>query len=761
MHNPEQLRLLIEAAPIAIVVANADGRISSVNEYAAQLFGYAADELRGEPVEKLVPERLRSAHPDLRTGYLAAPGTRAMGAGRDLFGLRKDGTEVPIEIGLNPISTSEGDFTLAVIADITERKSVEEHLRLIVEGAPNANIVVDQDGNITLVNAQTERLFGYDRGDLLGAPVDTLVPERFRAGHGVLRAGYRTSPSARPMGAGRDLFGLRKDGTELPVEIGLSPIRTPKGEFVLASVVDITERKNAEELRSQRDRALDASQLKSQFVATMSHELRTPLNAIIATAELLSTSTLDERQRGFVETIDESAEALLEIISSILDFSKIEAGKLDLEARAFDLESLVEGAATVLTRQVRQKNLGLHVYVDPSIPAVLNGDAHRLRQILLNLIANAVKFTANGKIVVRAIPVEVSGRHAVVRFEVEDTGVGIEPHVVPKLFQPFVQADSSSSRQFGGTGLGLSISKRLVELMQGEIGMTSTPARGSLFWFTARFGRPSAVVASRRIFGVRALILSGDDLFHEITRRYIEAWGIVTHSARTSDEAIQILRTAGLEQHEDWVAVVDADTVDPADGDMLAASGVARRGVILTGSDQRLTKPLRHSQLFDRIVEALGEEMPSPPPRAEPVVRGSDALTGTVLVAEDNEGLRAILVHQFAELGVSVTLVANGKEAVSALQREPFGVVFMDCHMPEMDGFAATRAIRAAELGSNRHVPIVAMTASAFKEDREACLAAGMDDYLSKPVRINDLRGAVKRWITQPPQAGVSVNISR
>ncbi|MEO7039141.1 MAG: PAS domain S-box protein [Candidatus Elarobacter sp.] len=754
MQYPEQLRIVIEAAPIAIVVADADGRIASLNEQAARLFGYEREDLLGESVERLVPRQLRGAHADLRAAYLTSPGTRAMGAGRDLFGLRKNGTEVPIEIGLNPISTPEGNFTLAVIADITERRSAEEHLRLIVEGAPNANIVVDHTGKITLVNAQTERLFGYDRGDLLGAPVDKLVPELFRVGHGALRAGYNASPSPRPMGAGRDLYGLRKDGTEVPVEIGLSPIRTPKGEFVLASVVDITERKNAGELRGQRDRALDASHLKSQFVATMSHELRTPLNAIIATAELLSTSALDERQRAFVETIDESAEALLSIISSILDFSKIEAGKLDLEARSFDLESLVEGAATVLARQVRQKDLALHVYVDPSIPTVVRGDAHRLRQILLNLIANAVKFTADGRIIVRAIPVETSSRRATVRFEVEDTGVGIDPEVVPKLFEPFVQADSSSSRQFGGTGLGLSICKRLVELMQGEIGVDSKPGHGSLFWFTATFGRPSAVVASRRIFGVHALILSGDELFQEITTRYVEAWGIATQRARTAQEALLLTQSLGFEQHADWIAIVDADTVDlDAAGGMLASGGFGRRSVIPIGSDQRLAKPLRHSQLFDRIVEALGEEVAPSPPSAEPVAHRADTLMRTVLVAEDNESLREILVHQFAQLGVPVRLVANGKEAVGALQHEPFGVVFMDCHMPEMDGFAATRAIRAAEHGSGRHVPIIAMTASAFKEDREACLAAGMDDYLSKPVRINDLRGMVERWITERPHA--------
>jgi PAS domain S-box-containing protein len=643
MQDPRELRLVVDAAPIAIVVADAEGRIVLVNDQACRLFAYDEDELLGMPVESLVPQRFRHGHPGMRAGYLAAPTTRAMGVGRDLFGLRKDGTEVPIEIGLNPIATAQGAFTLATIADITERKNAEEHLRLIVEGAPNANIVVDHAGTITLVNAQTERLFGYDRAELLGAPVDMLVPERFRGGHGALRAGYHGTATARLMGAGRDLYGLRKDGTEVPIEIGLSPIRTPKGDFVLTSVVDITERKNAEEMRRERDRALDASNLKSQFVATMSHELRTPLNAIIASAELLSSTTLEERQRAFVETIDESAEALLALISSILDFSKIEAGKLDLEARTFELEALVEGAAGVLTHEARRKDLQLHVYVDPSIPGVLRGDADRLRQILLNLLANAVKFTSSGRVDVRAVPVEMSARHAVVRFEVEDTGIGIDPDIVPKLFEPFVQGDSSSSRRFGGTGLGLSISKRLVELMHGEIGVASEPDHGSLFWFTAH---------------------------------------------------------------------------------------------------------------FDHIVEALGEEAGVPAPNATAPGADGAGIAHRVLVAEDNESLREILIHQFAQLGVAASIVANGREAVDAVREGEFGLIFMDCHMPEMDGFAATHAIRAAETGSGRHVPIVAMTANGFREDRDACLAAGMDDYLAKPVRIGDLRGAIDRWIAGEPATG-------
>ncbi|HTD33883.1 MAG TPA: response regulator [Candidatus Elarobacter sp.] len=319
---------------------------------------------------------------------------------------------------------------------------------------------------------------------------------------------------------------------------------------------------------------------------------------------------------------------------------------------------------------------------------------------------------------------------------------------MPKLFEPFVQGDSSASRRFGGTGLGLSISKRLVELMQGEIGVISEPERGSLFWFTARFGRPSAVVASRRLFGVRALLLSSDETFSEIAARYAEAWGIATHRARTAAEALGVMQTTAIEQHEDWIAIVDADTVE-AESTLrtLTARGMAAHSMILAGPDERLAKPLRQSQLFDRIVEALGEEPDAARPPAPGPISARGAPAHSVLVAEDNESLREILVHQFAQLGVPVTLVANGSEAVEAVRRGGFALVFMDCHMPEMDGFAATRAIRAEEGGTGRHVPIVAMTANAFREDRDACLAAGMDDYLAKPVRIADLRGMIDRWM--------------
>jgi len=645
-----------------------------------------------------------------------------------------------------------------------------EHLSLVVDAAPIAIIVADENGAITLVNTQAERLFDYRREEMLGRQLEMLVPDRFRGGHPALRAGFHTAPSTRPMGAGRDLFGLRKDGTEVPIEIGLSPFITPDGAFVLATIVDITERKYAEELRlltareqrrrldaeQDRDRALDASVLKSQFVATMSHELRTPLTTIIGMTELLGDTSLEDRQRRYCEQINESAEALLAIINSILDFSKIEAGKVEVEERDFELQAVVESAAGVLAPQVRQKSLRLHTYVDPLIPSLVSGDADRLMQILLNLIGNAVKFTQRGSVVVRALPVETSVRRAVIRFEVQDTGIGIAEDTLPRLFEPFVQADSSSSRKYGGTGLGLSICKRLVTLMGGEIGVESEPERGSLFWFTVQFKRPSAVLSSRKIFGVCVLVVSEDETFADIVARYLEAWGMASRRIHATSQIGPALDSAEAAMNPQWVAVVDSDAPE---SEMLAAALAAEpkigpsRIIPVGDEDDQLSKPIRQSELFDRISDALGENIgsASAAPEAPPfgLQRDRPKSSEIVLVAEDNPGIQELLGHQLRSFGIEAKLVSDGAQAVAALRQERFGAVLMDCQMPNLDGFEATRLIRAEERKTGGHTPIIAMTANAFKEDREACLAAGMDDYLAKPVRMEALRRMLEQWLSR------------
>jgi len=637
----------------------------------------------------------------------------------------------------------------------------EDLLSAIIDGSPYASILVNERGHITLVNAQAEKLFGYSREELLGQSIELLVPERFRPGHPELRDSFNHGPAARPMGAGRDLYGRCKDGSEVPIEIGLNPITTDAGSFTLAAITDITERKRAEGLRLHHARIqqhadelevlnheLDnASRFKTQFVATMSHELRTPLAAIIGASELLSRSKLDERQQVCVETIGESVEALFALISSILDFSKIEAGKMDLQAASLEVELVLEGAAEVVAQLARDKGITLYTYVDPMIPPVL-GDADRVRQILLNLLANAVKFTERGRVVVRALLFEAQPKDIVVRFEVKDTGIGIAPEVLSHLFEPFAQADSSASRKFGGTGLGLSISKRLAELMGGEVGVQSDSGVGSLFWFTVRFERAAEPAAPQRrmLDGIGGLILSGDDIIAETIESYMRSWSMECRRAGSRGDVIQVLQSSDALT---WVVIVDLDDVGVADidGTIDILLAMLPACLIMIGKDAPLRKPLRQSHLFDAIVKAVGDTnadmravVPASPTNAVLHLRSP------VLVAEDNVRLQQLLKLQFDDFSVPVTFVSDGLQVIEALRRAQYAMIFMDCQMPNMDGMSATKVIRDEERESGGHIPIVAMTANAFAEDREACLAAGMDDYLAKPVKLADLRAVIERW---------------
>jgi PAS domain S-box-containing protein len=638
----------------------------------------------------------------------------------------------------------------------------ETILEAIIEGSPFAKVLVDDRGRIALVNAQTESLFGYSREELLGQSIELLVPLRFRRGHPHLRDDFNAAPSARPMGAGRDLFGRRRDGSEFPIEIGLNPVRTPAATFTLAAISDITERKRAEELRlvhagvAQHAEQLEAlnrelataSRFKTQFIATMTHELRTPLTAIVGATELLNRSALDERARIAVQTITEASDTLLSLINSVLDFSKVQAGKLELRTAAFSVESVVEGTAEVVAQLAREKGVTLYTYVDQSIPT-LEGDADRLRQILLNLLGNAVKFTDRGHVVARVVTETTVERRTTLRFEVEDSGIGISPEVVAQLFEPFTQA-AASARHISGTGLGLSIARGLVELMGGAIGVDSVPGTGSTFWFTANFGvAAEPLEAHRRILaGFAGLVVSGDDTWAEIIGRYMSSWSMESRRVRSRDGLIDAMQDAS----RTWIAIVDLENVGVADlgvtFNILRAILPAR--IIAVGNDSALRKPMRQSSLYDAIVHAAGTDHFVPAGQTPVAPLPAAPSSGTVLVAEDNAQLVRLLKLQFDELGVRTVFVTDGAQAVDAVRNERYVLVFMDCQMPVMDGLAAARAIRAEERARGGHVPIAAMTANAFAEDRDACLAAGMDDYLAKPVKLRDLHAMIERWSAHP-----------
>lgn len=471
----ERFRLVVESAPNAMVLVNAEGKIALVNSQTEKVFGYTREELIDQPVELLLPDRLKGNHPNFRDAFFHTPKARAMGAGRDLFARRKDLTEFQVEIGLNPIETREGMMVLAAIIDITERKKAEERFRLVVESAPNAIVLINHEGKITLVNSATEKLFRYSRQELIGNGVELLIPLRYRQAHPQYRTAFFATPHVRAMGAGRDLFALRKDGSEFPVEIGLNPIESAEGQMVLASIIDISERK-----------LMEITRLKSDFLANMSHELRTPLNAILGFSELLMdkrVGTLNPKQEEYLHDIHDSGTHLLQLINNVLDLSKIESGKADIITESFSIIEVTESIMNMLKPLADKKQIRVHLDLaasEKSFDRVML-DKSKFKQILYNLLANAIKFNKeNGTVIIAML----AASRDKFQIRIQDTGIGISSENIKKLFIPFVQLDSGTARQFDGSGLGLALTKNIIELMEGEIGVESTPGEGSTFWFT-------------------------------------------------------------------------------------------------------------------------------------------------------------------------------------------------------------------------------------------------------------------------------------
>src|SRR5437016_26908 len=644
------------------------------------------------------------------------------------------------------------------------------YLDALIASTPVAIAVLDDRRSVRSVNPAFEALFGYSALEAVGASIDELiVPELLRSESGDLEARARGGEIVRV-----EVERRRNDGRPIQVRLSAAAVKATAEGALVALYEDISDRKAAEQaMRAARDLAERVARARSAFLANMSHEIRTPMNAVLGFVELVLDTELAPEQRRALELVRSSSEALLTILNDILDYSKIEAEHLELETIPFDLPKVVHATATLLAVRAREKHLELTVDVPPDVPHLVRGDPTRVRQVLMNLIGNAIKFTEEGEVDVSAACVATHGERASVRFRVRDTGIGIPEQQRAAIFDEFTQADASMTRRYGGTGLGLAISRRLVALMGGDLAVTSEVGRGSEFGFTLTFPLEAGTQATARaavsLGGRRLLVVDDNETNRRILRDMLGAEGMAVHEASRADTGMEALRRASGSGTPYDLAILDAQMPDQ-DGFTLATAIRADRALaatrllILTSAGQRgdgercrqlgiqayLTKPIARADLVEAVGTVLAGTV-SAPGAADLVTRHSIAESRhalRILLAEDNPVNQQVATAMLLKRGHHVDVASNGREAVDAVARVRYDVVLMDIQMPEMDGFEATAKIRALPQG--RTLPIIALTAHALTGERERCLERGMSGYLAKPFKAHDLFAVVEGRGTQP-----------
>jgi two-component system, sensor histidine kinase and response regulator len=707
-------------------------------------------------------------------------------------------TVISILIGVIAIIASiagrQWELASGLKTEVARRRALEQEaeggrarLQAIFDAVADAIVTIDRTGRIQQWSSGAQKIFGYQPDEVVGANVTILMPEPHRSGHADYIGSYLQNRDAKIIGIGRELTAIRKDGTEFPVELAVSEVRNGDEVFFTGILRDITERERAKaELVRAREQAESANLAKSQFLATMSHEIRTPMNGVLGMANLLSSTHLNDRQRRLLDSVTRSGQALLGIINDILDFAKIEAGKFELSAEPFDPREAIAELTDLFAQRCTEKGLEFIFFVAEDVPSELIGDPVRLRQILVNLVGNAIKFTDSGEVVV-----EVSVSHdepdgVVLTFTVKDTGVGIEPAQCSRIFESFHQIDGSMTRARGGSGLGLSITRQLVELMGGAISVESKPGQGSRFTFTACF-KHSTRTSERRYgrhleYAPRTLLVDANPVSANAISRYLANWKVEAAVVSTIDAAEAACHDAKVTGCPFNVVILDVKGLGHRSLEFARAvrtlSGEKPMNVILlVGLDNYMTdsgldaldtvavlpKPVRPSELFNALVSVASQGRtrdPSPNDMLRTRQAKPTNVSARVLVVEDNAVNQEVATGMLEAMGCRIGNAPNGHAAVDLFRREAFDVILMDCEMPIMDGIEATRRIReieaaaAAQLDGNptrRRTPIIALTAHALNEVRDKCLAAGMDGFLVKPFDNRQLANMLLHWLERGP----------
>ena len=802
----EQIMMLsraVEQSPTSIIITDCSGNIEYVNPKFVQVTGYSVEEAIGKTSRILKSGR--------QNGEFYAKLWRTITSGKvwtGEFENKKKNGEIYRESGsISPIRDNKGAIThfVAVKEDITERRLAEENARResallsqLIGTIPDRVYFKDRDYRFVKVNGAALQALGVkSEQEVIGRRDSDFYPEDF--------AEKSLMDDRFVIETGQNLTGTEEvltmpDGAKRWYSTTKVPLRDPQGNVngLMGITRDVTGLKTTEtRLRESNarlkvalaragelaEKAEAANSAKSDFLANMSHEIRTPMNGVIGMTDLLLETGLNNEQMEYAQTIRTCGEALLSLINDILDFSKVEAGQLKLESVDFDLRSTLDDTLEILGFKAQEKDLDVVCLVDQQVPAHLRGDPGRLRQILFNLIGNAIKFTQQGGVSVHVERLAGSDISTVLRFSVTDTGIGIDREKQGLIFSKFTQADPSTTREFGGTGLGLTICRQLVSLFQGEIGVTSEPGKGSTFWFTVVFAVPPAgtvrpVPKEADISGAKVLLTDDFKTNRVFVGTLLKNWGCRSDEAPDAESALHLLRKAALEGDPYAVALLDMHMpgMDGAELGRLIKADEKIKGtrlVMLTslgkrGDAEKLTgvgftgylpKPIRPDLLRKCLALVLGREEATGSDR-NLITRHTVAETSRkklrVLVAEDNTTNRIIAIKMIEKLGHVAEAAENGREAVESLRRMPYDMVLMDCQMPIMDGFEATRVIRNSDSRvRNPRIPIIALTAHAMKGDRELCLESGMDDYLSKPVNPQELAAALDRWSAHGSHSGV------